>query len=200
MQWTCPGCQSLRAFELWDRPSTRSKQTSSFSSHHQTSTPSIVSRHSGQASTCWLRALRKNPGRRGRQAQRNHLCFTEHQVHTCDGYHTVIDQGRGLWQGQLRNENEVGLEKKGVHHSGEDEHSYLWERGIHDFDTMRFMFADTPKRMWAHRFNRSWSPCKAGAGAHAWIEFEGGATCGYLCCFESDKTGFVRRIDTGGNA
>ena len=85
-----------------------------------------------------------------------------------------------------------------MHHSGEDEHSYLWERGIHDFDTMRFMFADTPKRMWAHRFNRSWSPCKAGAGAHAWIEFEGGATCGYLCCFESHKTGSVTRIDTEG--
>ena len=87
---------------------------------------------------------------------------------------------------------------KGVHHSGEDEHSYLWERAIHDFDTMRFMFADTPKRMWAHSFNPSWSPYRAGAGAHAWIEFEGGATCGYLCCFESHKSGSVSRIDTEG--
>ena len=86
--------------------------------------------------------------------------------------------------------------KKGVHHSGEDTHSYLWERGIHDFDTMRFMFADTPKRMWAHDFNPSWSPYKAGAGAHAWIEFESGATCGYLCCFESHKSGKLTRIDT----
>ena len=92
----------------------------------------------------------------------------------------------------------LGWRKKGVHHSGEDEHSYLWERGIHDFDTMRFMFADTPKRMWAHSFNPSWSPYKAGAGAHAWIEFEGGATCGYLCCFESHKNGSVTRIDTEG--
>ena len=87
---------------------------------------------------------------------------------------------------------------KGVHHSGEDEHSYLWERGIHDFDTMRFMFADTPKRMWAHSFNPSWSPYQAGAGAHAWIEFEGGATSSYLCCFESHKNGSVSRIDTEG--
>ena len=88
--------------------------------------------------------------------------------------------------------------KKGVHHSGEDDHAYLWERGIHDFDTMRFMFADTPKRMWAHDFNPSWSPYKAGAGAHAWIEFEGGATCGYLCCFESHKGAKMTRIDTEG--
>ena len=92
----------------------------------------------------------------------------------------------------------LGWRSKGVHHSGEDEHSYLWERAIHDFDTMRFMFADTPKRMWAHSFNPSWSPYRAGAGAHAWIEFEGGATCGYLCCFESHKSGSVSRIDTEG--
>ena len=88
--------------------------------------------------------------------------------------------------------------KKGVHHSGEDLHSYLWERGIHDFDTMRFMFADTPKRMWSHDFNPPWSPYRAGAGAHAWIEFEGGATCGYLCCFESHKPAKMTRIDTEG--
>ena len=88
--------------------------------------------------------------------------------------------------------------KKGVHHSGEDTHSYLWERGIHDFDTMRFRFADTPKRMWAHDFNPSWSPYMAGAGAHAWIEFEGGATCGYLCCFESHKKSGMSRIDVEG--
>ena len=70
--------------------------------------------------------------------------------------------------------------------------------GLAIFDTMRFMFADTPKRMWAHSFNPSWSPYRAGAGAHAWIEFEGGATCGYLCCFESHKSGSVSRIDTEG--
>ena len=87
---------------------------------------------------------------------------------------------------------------KGVHHSGEDDHSYLWERGIHDFDTMRFIFASDPKRMWAHSFNPSWSAYKAGAGAHAWIEFESGATCGYLCCFESHKNGSVMRVDCEG--
>lgn len=88
--------------------------------------------------------------------------------------------------------------KKGVHHSGQDDHSYLWERGIHDFDTMRFIFASDPVRMWAHSFNPSWSPYKAGAGAHAWIEFESGATCGYLCCFESHKNGSVMRVDCEG--
>ncbi len=87
---------------------------------------------------------------------------------------------------------------KGVHHSGEDDHSYLWERGIHDFDTMRYIFASDPKRMWAHSFNPSWSPYKAGAGAHAWIEFESGASCGYLCCLESHKNGSVTRIDCEG--
>ena len=84
---------------------------------------------------------------------------------------------------------------KGVHHSGEDDHSYLWERGIHDFDTMRFAFADTPKKMWGKSFNPSWSPYKGGAGVHAWIEFEGGATCGYLCCFEAHKSESSFRID-----
>ena len=87
---------------------------------------------------------------------------------------------------------------KGVHHSGEDDHSYLWERGIHDFDTIRFIFASDPKRMSAHSFNPSWSPYKAGAGAHAWIEFESGATVGYLCCFESHKNGSITRIDCEG--
>jgi predicted dehydrogenase len=87
--------------------------------------------------------------------------------------------------------------EKGVHHSGKDDHAYLWERGIHDFDTLRYVLGD-PKRMWAHSFNPPWSPYKAGAGAHAYLEFESGVTCGYLCCFESHKDGSLFRVDCEG--
>ena len=93
---------------------------------------------------------------------------------------------------------ELGWRKKGVYHSGEDDHSYLWERGIHDFDTMRYVFDDLPRRMWAHSFNPPWSPYKGGAGVHAWVEFQGGMTCGYMCCFESHRPESAFRIDCEG--
>jgi predicted dehydrogenase len=32
-----------------------------------------------------------------------------------------------------------------VHHSGEDAHSYLWERGIHDLDSIMWAFDSAPK-------------------------------------------------------
>ena len=91
-----------------------------------------------------------------------------------------------------------GWRSKGVHHSGKDRHSYLWERGIHDFDTMRFVFADDPARIWGHSFNPPWSPYQGGAGVHAWVEFAGGATCGYLCTFEAHKGGSSVRVDVDG--
>jgi predicted dehydrogenase len=88
--------------------------------------------------------------------------------------------------------------RPGVHHSGKVRHSYLWERGIHDLDTMRFLFDARPARVWGHSFNPSWSPYEHGAGAHAWVEFEGGATCGYLCTFAAHRGGSGLRIDLEG--
>ena len=64
--------------------------------------------------------------------------------------------------------------RAGVHHSGLDRHAYLWERGIHDLDTMRFVFGAAPKRTWGHSFNPDWSPYRGGGGAHGWVEFEEG--------------------------
>jgi predicted dehydrogenase len=87
-----------------------------------------------------------------------------------------------------------------VHHSGEDEHAYLWERGIHDLDTLRFLFNADPVRVWGHSFNPPWSTYKGGAGVHAWIEFEGGATCGYLCTFAAHKGGSALRVELDGGA
>ena len=88
--------------------------------------------------------------------------------------------------------------RPGTHHSGKVRHSYLWERGIHDFDTMRFLFDAQPVRVWGHSFNPSWSPYDHGAGAYAWVEFEGGATCGYLCTFGARKNDSTLRIDLEG--
>lgn len=87
-----------------------------------------------------------------------------------------------------------------VHHSGEDEHAYLWERGIHDLDTLRYLFNADPVRIWGHSFNPPWSPYRGGAGVHAWIEFEGGATCGYLCTFAAHKGGSALRLELEGGA
>lgn len=85
--------------------------------------------------------------------------------------------------------------RPGVHHSGEDDHAYLWERGIHDFDTLRWIFNAEPKLISCRSFNPAWSPYKGGAGAHAWVEFDGGATCAYTCNFCSHTGGSVLRVE-----
>ena len=85
--------------------------------------------------------------------------------------------------------------RPGVHHSGEDAHAYLWERGIHDFDSLRWIFNCEPARISCRSFNPSWSPYKGGAGSHAWIEFEGGATCAYSCNFCSHTGGDMLRVE-----
>jgi predicted dehydrogenase len=85
--------------------------------------------------------------------------------------------------------------RPGVHHSGEDAHAYLWERGIHDFDTLRWIFDAEPKRISCLSFNPPWSPYRGGAGAHAWIEFEGGASCAYSCNFCSHAGGDGLRVE-----
>ena len=88
--------------------------------------------------------------------------------------------------------------RPGVHHSGMDQHSYLWERGIHDLDAMRYMFGGAPARVWGHSFNPSWSPYRGGGGVHGWVEFEEGATCGYMCTFAAHKGGSSFRLELEG--
>ncbi|MEC8993430.1 MAG: Gfo/Idh/MocA family oxidoreductase [Candidatus Latescibacterota bacterium] len=87
-----------------------------------------------------------------------------------------------------------------VHHSGLDRHAYLWERGIHDLDTMRFIFGAAPQRTWGHSFNPDWSPYRGGGGAHGWVEFKGGATCGYMCTFVAHKGGGSFRLELEGGS
>ena len=85
--------------------------------------------------------------------------------------------------------------RPGTHHSGLDRHSYLWERGIHDLDGLRFMLDAEPKRMWGHSFNPPWSPYAGGAGVQAWVEFEGGISFGLLNTFASHARGSSLRIE-----
>ena len=85
-----------------------------------------------------------------------------------------------------------------VHHSGMDRHAYLWERAIHDLDAMRYMFNAAPVRVWGHSFNPAWSPYRGGGGAYGWVEFEGGATCGYMCTFAAHKGGSSFRLELEG--
>ena len=73
--------------------------------------------------------------------------------------------------------------RPGVHHSGKIRHSYLWERGVHDLDTVLSLFNVQPKRVWGHSFNPPWSPYKHGAGTYTWVEFEDGVTFGLICTF-----------------
>ena len=80
-----------------------------------------------------------------------------------------------------------------VHHSGEDPHSYLWERGIHDFDSIIHLFDSKPKKVWADSFNPPWSPYKGGGGVNAWIEFENGARCVFLVTFMNQVPRDARR-------
>ena len=88
--------------------------------------------------------------------------------------------------------------RPGVHHSGMDVHAYLWERGIHDLDAMRYMFDAAPVRTWGHSFNPDWSPYRGGGGVYGWVEFPGGATCGYMCTFTAHKGGSSFRMELEG--
>lgn len=81
-----------------------------------------------------------------------------------------------------------------VKHSGLDQHSVLWEHGIHEFDTMRAVFGG-PEQVWGHSFNQPWSPYAGGAGIHAWIAFENGVTCGFCGSFMAHKDSSSLRID-----
>lgn len=85
--------------------------------------------------------------------------------------------------------------RPGVHHSGTQQDSYAWERGIHDYDTVWSLFQDNPKTIAARSFNPPWSPYEHGAGMHAILEFEGGGTCALSCSFMTRQGGDQWRVD-----
>ena len=82
-----------------------------------------------------------------------------------------------------------------VHHSGTDDHAYLWERGIHDFDQLRHLLDAEPKRLFCHSFNPPWSPYKGGGAIDGWIEFDNGTTFNFQCTFATHKSGSSWRLD-----
>lgn len=75
--------------------------------------------------------------------------------------------------------------RPGVHHSGEQRHSYAWERGIHDFDTAWALFGGHPATVQAREFNPPQSPYAHGAGMSAIVEFDTGGVCTIDACFMS---------------
>ncbi len=85
--------------------------------------------------------------------------------------------------------------RPGVHHSGSDRHSYLWERGIHDFDAVCHLLDALPKRVWANSFNPTRSPYDGGGAVDAWIEFDNGATFCFQCTFTSHGSSSSLRLD-----
>jgi predicted dehydrogenase len=87
-----------------------------------------------------------------------------------------------------------------THHSGHVRHSYLWERGIHDLDTLRTLMNAAPVRVSGHSFNPPWSPYDHGSGTHAWIEFEGGSSAGYSCTFGAHAGGSSLRMECAGGS
>ena len=82
-----------------------------------------------------------------------------------------------------------------VHHSGTDDHAYLWERGIHDFDQLRHLLDAEPKRLFCNSFNPPWSPYKGGGAIDGWIEFDNGTTFNFQCTFATHKGGSSWRLD-----
>jgi predicted dehydrogenase len=86
------------------------------------------------------------------------------------------------------------------HHSGHVRHSYLWERGVHDLDTLRTLLNAAPVRVSGYSFNPPWSPYDHGSGTHAWIEFDNGASAGYTCTFAAHTGGSSLRLECVGGS
>lgn len=86
--------------------------------------------------------------------------------------------------------------RAGVHHSGEQRHSYAWERGVHDFDTAWAIFNSPPKLIKAINFNPTWSPYAHGAGMYVLVEYESGAVCNFNSCFMSHRKDNSLKIET----
>lgn len=128
----------------------------------------------------------------------------KHGVKLCVGQNALYNGGNATFA-RLVAEQKYGRAANGlmikfgwrpkVHHSGGVHHSYLWERGVHDFDTMRAIFGQEVKRVSAMSFNPPWSPYQHGSGMHAWLEFENGATCAYSCSFAVFGAEMGLRVD-----
>ncbi len=82
-----------------------------------------------------------------------------------------------------------------VHHSGEVIHSYLWERGVHDLDTLRAILHSEPVYVSGYSFNPFWSPYRHGAGVHSVIIFENEISFGYTATFSAHSSGQFLRIE-----
>lgn len=126
------------------------------------------------------------------------VCQNKRFIQTRYTIHRLVEEGAlgRPWFGLM---TQFGW-RPGTHHSGDDVHSYLWERGIHDLDTIAFMLNSPPARVWAHDFNPPWSPYRGGSGVHGFIEFENSATFGLLCTFASHSRGSSLRIDFEGGS
>ena len=86
--------------------------------------------------------------------------------------------------------------RRGVHHSGQDDHAYLWERGIHDLDTLlHYLAPRRPIRVSAKSFNPSFSPYQGGAGSYGWIEFDDGSVFSLTLSFMSHGNCYEFFID-----
>jgi len=84
--------------------------------------------------------------------------------------------------------------RPGVKHVGDIFHSYLWERGIHDFDTLRSFLGD-PEKISSLSFNPTWSPYKHGAGNIAWLTFKNKVVFNCFFCFASSFSSKELMID-----
>ncbi len=114
-------------------------------------------------------------------------------------YPPVLTIRRLLQSGELGRPSFGLMTKYGwrprVHHSGEDRHAYLWERGIHDFDQLRHLLDAEPRRLFCHSFNPPWSPYSGGGAIQGWIEFDDGTTFTFQCTFATHKSGGSWRLD-----
>ena len=114
-------------------------------------------------------------------------------------YPPVLTIRRLLQSGELGHPSFGLMTKYGwrprVHHSGADQHAYLWERGIHDFDQLRHLLDSEPRRLFCHSFNPPWSPYSGGAAIDGWIEFHNGTTFNFQCTFATHKGGSSWRLD-----
>jgi predicted dehydrogenase len=114
-------------------------------------------------------------------------------------YPPVLTIRRLLQSGELGHPSFGLMTKYGwrprVHHSGADQHAYLWERGIHDFDQLRHLLDAEPRRLFCHSFNPPWSPYRGGGAIHGWIEFDDGTTFSFQCTFAAHKGGSILRLD-----
>ena len=74
-----------------------------------------------------------------------------------------LQQVAGLVQGGSLGRPVAGqmiktMHRASVHNSGEDDHAYLWEHGVHDFDSAVALFG-RPKRIFCDSYNPPYSPC-----------------------------------------